>query len=125
MIVVEHDEEAILAADHVLDLGPGAGVHGGEVVAQGTPAGDRGECRLDHRASISAASAQIAIPRDAHAADPDKRDLRISRRDAATTCRDVTRRYSARPVHLRHRRVRLRQVHADQRHAVQACVARI
>ncbi|WP_455198627.1 excinuclease ABC subunit UvrA, partial [Kaarinaea lacus] len=37
VIVVEHDEEAIAAADHVLDIGPGAGVHGGEVVAQGTP----------------------------------------------------------------------------------------
>jgi excinuclease ABC subunit A len=38
VIVVEHDEEAIRAADHVVDMGPGAGVHGGEVVAQGTPA---------------------------------------------------------------------------------------
>jgi excinuclease ABC subunit A len=38
VIVVEHDEEAILAADHVIDMGPGAGVHGGEVVASGTPA---------------------------------------------------------------------------------------
>lgn len=37
VIVVEHDEEAILNADHILDLGPGAGVHGGEIVAQGTP----------------------------------------------------------------------------------------
>jgi excinuclease ABC subunit A len=37
VIVVEHDEEAIEAADHVVDMGPGAGVHGGEVVAQGTP----------------------------------------------------------------------------------------
>ena len=37
VIVVEHDEEAILSADHVLDLGPGAGVHGGEIVAQGKP----------------------------------------------------------------------------------------
>jgi excinuclease ABC subunit A len=37
VIVVEHDEEAIMAADHVVDLGPGAGVHGGKVVAQGTP----------------------------------------------------------------------------------------
>ncbi|HTT02511.1 MAG TPA: excinuclease ABC subunit UvrA [Steroidobacteraceae bacterium] len=37
VIVVEHDEEAILAADHVLDLGPGAGIHGGQVVAEGTP----------------------------------------------------------------------------------------
>ncbi|MDH4071729.1 MAG: excinuclease ABC subunit UvrA [Gammaproteobacteria bacterium] len=38
VIVVEHDQEAILAADHVVDLGPGAGVHGGRVVAEGTPA---------------------------------------------------------------------------------------
>lgn len=37
VIVVEHDKEMILAADHVLDIGPKAGVHGGHVVAQGTP----------------------------------------------------------------------------------------
>ncbi len=37
VIVVEHDEEAIMAADHVVDLGPGAGVHGGRVVAAGPP----------------------------------------------------------------------------------------
>jgi excinuclease ABC subunit A len=38
VLVVEHDEDAIRQADHVVDLGPGAGVHGGRVVAQGTPA---------------------------------------------------------------------------------------
>ncbi len=38
VLVVEHDEEAIREADHVLDIGPGAGVHGGEVIAEGTPA---------------------------------------------------------------------------------------
>ena len=38
VLVVEHDEETILEADHVIDMGPGAGVHGGRVVAQGTPA---------------------------------------------------------------------------------------
>ncbi len=37
VIVVEHDEDAIRTADHVLDIGPGAGVHGGEIVAEGTP----------------------------------------------------------------------------------------
>ncbi len=37
VLVVEHDEEAIASADHVIDMGPGAGVHGGEIVAQGTP----------------------------------------------------------------------------------------
>lgn len=38
VIVVEHDEDAIRAADHVIDIGPGAGVHGGHIIAQGTPA---------------------------------------------------------------------------------------
>jgi excinuclease ABC subunit A len=37
VIVVEHDEDAIRSADHVIDIGPGAGLHGGEIVAQGTP----------------------------------------------------------------------------------------
>ena len=37
VIVVEHDEDAILAADYVVDIGPGAGVHGGEIIAKGTP----------------------------------------------------------------------------------------
>ncbi|BAW81022.1 excinuclease ABC subunit A [Candidatus Nitrosoglobus terrae] len=38
LIVVEHDKAAICAADYVIDVGPGAGIHGGEVIAQGTPA---------------------------------------------------------------------------------------
>ncbi|MFG1430934.1 excinuclease ABC subunit UvrA [Xanthobacter sp. V2C-8] len=38
VIVVEHDEDAILAADYVVDVGPGAGIHGGRIVSQGTPA---------------------------------------------------------------------------------------
>src|SRR5204862_1951613 len=35
VIVVEHDEDAIRTADHVLDIGPGAGIHGGHIIAQG------------------------------------------------------------------------------------------
>lgn len=38
VIVVEHDKEMIMSADHIVDIGPGAGVHGGEIVGQGTPA---------------------------------------------------------------------------------------
>ena len=38
VIVVEHDEDAILTADYVVDVGPGAGIHGGQIVAEGTPA---------------------------------------------------------------------------------------
>ncbi|ERI04498.1 excinuclease ABC subunit UvrA [Aneurinibacillus aneurinilyticus] len=37
LIVVEHDEDTMLAADHIIDIGPGAGIHGGQVVSQGTP----------------------------------------------------------------------------------------
>ena len=36
VVVVEHDQETIAAADHIIDIGPGAGVKGGEIVAQGT-----------------------------------------------------------------------------------------
>lgn len=37
LIVVEHDEDTMLAADHIVDIGPGAGIHGGEIIAEGTP----------------------------------------------------------------------------------------
>ena len=37
IIIVEHDEDTIKSADHIIDLGPGAGEYGGEIVAQGTP----------------------------------------------------------------------------------------
>ena len=37
LIVVEHDEDTMLAADHIIDIGPGAGIHGGQVIAEGTP----------------------------------------------------------------------------------------
>ena len=37
VLVVEHDEDMIRAADYVVDMGPGAGIHGGQVMAQGTP----------------------------------------------------------------------------------------
>ncbi|MEG0471888.1 MAG: ATP-binding cassette domain-containing protein, partial [Solibacillus sp.] len=37
LIIVEHDEDTMLAADHLIDIGPGAGVHGGQIIAQGTP----------------------------------------------------------------------------------------
>ncbi|MGL5503593.1 MAG: excinuclease ABC subunit UvrA, partial [Aeromonas veronii] len=61
VIVVEHDEDAIRLADHVLDIGPGAGVHGGEIVAQGTP-----QQIIDNPESLTgdylSGRKQIAIP---------------------------------------------------------------
>ncbi|MEW6691170.1 MAG: excinuclease ABC subunit UvrA, partial [Pseudomonadota bacterium] len=69
VIVVEHDEEAIRAADFVLDIGPGAGVHGGEVVAQGTPTEI-----LKHPASITGAylrgERKITVPAQRTPNDP-------------------------------------------------------
>ncbi|HEX19369.1 MAG TPA: excinuclease ABC subunit UvrA [Acidiferrobacteraceae bacterium] len=71
VIVVEHDEEAILSADHVLDIGPGAGVHGGEVVAEGKP-----EDILQHPDSITgqflSGRQSIAIPRKRTPCNKDK-----------------------------------------------------
>jgi excinuclease ABC subunit A len=48
VIVVEHDDEAIRTADHVIDMGPGAGIHGGEIVSQGLP-----EAIMDDPASLT------------------------------------------------------------------------
>ena len=48
VLVVEHDEEAILTADHVIDMGPAAGIHGGAIIAEGTP-----QAVMDNPASIT------------------------------------------------------------------------
>ena len=76
VIVVEHDEEAIRQADHVVDLGPGAGVHGGAIVAQGTAAQIAA-----HPESVTgqflSGRRRIEVPRTRHAPDP-RRMLRVS-----------------------------------------------
>ncbi len=71
VIVVEHDEDAIRMADHVVDIGPGAGVHGGEVVAQGklknilaAPRSLTGQYLSGKRG--------IEVPKKRHAPDPDR-----------------------------------------------------
>ena len=71
VIVVEHDEDAIRAADHVIDIGPGAGVHGGQVVAEGTlkdimavPESLTGQYMSGKR--------KIEVPKQRVAADPEK-----------------------------------------------------
>ena len=68
VIVVEHDEEAILSADHVVDLGPGAGVHGGQVVAEGTPADIQNE-PLSLTGQYLSGQRAIAVPETRTAAD--------------------------------------------------------
>ena len=77
VIVVEHDQDAILAADHVVDIGPGAGEHGGHIVAQGTP-----QQVKDNPDSLTGAylsgRKSIAVAGHRHAADP-RRRLAITR----------------------------------------------
>jgi excinuclease ABC subunit A len=75
VIVVEHDTEAILAADHVVDLGPGAGVHGGRIVASGTPEEIRRNPASLTGQFLSGARA-IAVPKQRRPRIPD-RNLRI------------------------------------------------
>jgi len=76
VIVVEHDEEAIASADYVVDMGPGAGEHGGRIVASGTPAHI-----LAHLDSLTCAYLSgrraIAVPTKRHAIDAE-RLLKIS-----------------------------------------------
>jgi excinuclease ABC subunit A len=75
VIVVEHDREAILAADHVVDLGPGAGVHGGKIVAAGSPDAIMQEAQSLTGQYLSGRRA-IAIPDQRSTADT-KRQLGI------------------------------------------------
>jgi excinuclease ABC subunit A len=71
VIVVEHDEDAIRTADHIIDIGPGAGVHGGEIVASGNlPA------ILKNKHSLTgqylSGKKRIEVPAKRHPVDPDK-----------------------------------------------------
>ncbi|OUR78764.1 excinuclease ABC subunit A [Colwellia psychrerythraea] len=68
VIVVEHDEDAIRAADFVVDIGPGAGVHGGEIIAQGT-VDDILNCKESLTGKYLSGVESIEIPKHRHAFD--------------------------------------------------------
>lgn len=63
VVVVEHDEDTILAADYVIDLGPGAGMHGGEIVCSGTPK-EIVKCKQSLTAQYLSGEKSIAIPKE-------------------------------------------------------------
>lgn len=69
VIVVEHDEDAIRAADFVVDIGPGAGVHGGQVVVSGTPK-DVMECPTSLTGQYLSGKRKIPVPTDRKTRDP-------------------------------------------------------
>ncbi|MBR7181849.1 MAG: excinuclease ABC subunit UvrA, partial [Clostridia bacterium] len=66
VIVVEHDEETMEAADYILDVGPGAGIHGGEIVAQGTPA-EIMACEASLTGAYLSGREKIAVPKERRA----------------------------------------------------------
>ncbi|MCB5188743.1 excinuclease ABC subunit UvrA [Methylobacillus caricis] len=71
VIVVEHDQDAIMAADYVVDIGPGAGEHGGNIVAAGTPA----EIQSNEHSLTGqylSGTKEIAVPKKRHAPDPER-----------------------------------------------------
>ena len=119
VIVVEHDEDAIRAADHVLDIGPGAGIHGGHIVAQGTI-----DDLIATPDSLTGKYLSGELTVRFQSAAPQTRAPHARRRQRARQQpQERHRRNPARPVHLRHRRVRRRQVDAPDRHALQGARA--
>jgi excinuclease ABC subunit A len=74
LIVVEHDEDTMMAADHIIDIGPGAGIHGGQVIAQGTP-----QEIMDHPDSLTGQylSGRKFIPVNTKRRKPEDRWLEI------------------------------------------------
>lgn len=71
VIVVEHDEDAIRTADHVIDIGPGAGVHGGEVIAEG-PMEKICQSKKSLTGQYLSGKLEIAIPKKRRPVDPEK-----------------------------------------------------
>ena len=112
VVVVEHDEETIRSADYVIDLGPGAGEHGGQLIFQGTPA----KLLEDGNGSLTGAylKGELSIETPKHAASGDARVDRHQGR-AREQPQGHRRRDSARRADHRHRRQRLGQVDAGQR----------
>ena len=87
VIVVEHDEDAIRAADHVVDMGPGAGEHGGAVIAEGLPT-DIVASPDSLTGAFLAGRRKIAIP--AKRIEPDgERLLRIAARRGTISSRST------------------------------------
>ena len=79
MLVVEHDREAILAADHVVDMGPGAGAHGGQHRRRGHARGNHGDSHVDHR--------PVAVGRRSAFPSPRTRKQRDERSDPLSGAR--------------------------------------
>ena len=111
MLVVEHDKEMMMNADHVIDIGPGAGEHGGRVVAEGDPEGLLLRQPVAHGALHPR---RTAHPRACGTAQGQSVS-RIRLRGAnGNNLKNVDLELPAGQVHLRHRRERQRQEQPDR-----------
>ena len=121
VIVVEHDEDAILTADYVVDIGPAAGIHGGQVIAEGSP--------RDIMANPNSITGKYLSGELEIATPPARRQ--IEEEPAASSVvgargnnlKNVTADIPIGALHRRHRRVGRRQVDLPDRDAVQGGVA--
>ena len=114
VLVVEHDEQMMRSADYLVDMGPGAGEHGGHVVAEGT-AEEVEENKDSVTGQFLSRKRVIAIP-DRRSRGP---GLVLGARGDAAQPEVDRRRVPGREVRHRHRRVRLGQVHARERDRLQ------
>lgn len=74
LLVVEHDEDTMLAADHIIDIGPGAGIHGGEIVAQGT-AQEIMQCGTSETGLYLSGKKKIEVPKKRRKGNGNKLEL--------------------------------------------------
>ena len=119
VLVVEHDEETMEAADWLIDIGPGAGEHGGHVVAEGDARAGEGEPRFDYRAVFKR---QIEN-RDTGSPPRTGRAQNRTDRGVVAQSQKGGRHDSAGVVCGGHGGIGFRQVHADSGHAVPAVAA--
>ena len=115
VVVVEHDEEMMRRSDWLVDMGPGAGLHGGEVVAEGAGVEGRSATGSRSPASSSRGRATIAIPERRY----DDRGSFSVVGAQQHNLKGIDVEFPGRQVRLRHRRLGLRQVDARQRDRLQ------
>ena len=112
--MVEHDEDCIRAADYLIDIGPGAGAHGGQVVADGTIADSLS--KIPHSITVKYLTGELAIAVPAASPrklDPDKNCLEL-KGCRENNLKNIDVQNSPRRPDLHHRRQRFRQIHAHQ-----------
>ena len=122
LIVVEHDEDTIRTADWVVDIGPGAGEHGGQVVVSG-PVSDLLTSKDSATGAYLSGRRSIAVPQSRRPTDPD-RLLTVVGAHREQPARTSTRSSRSACFVGDHRRQRIRQVDAGERHPLRGAGAR-